>query len=153
MEGDILAVQIWRTLRLIVSHNTFRIQITLLVYISVCLFCFPIVLLLTKQISIRLQAVMVQLAGCLGQSVILSFPTHLQLQLCLWEPEITSPFHLDGQVANNVLIKQISFMLLCCSCSTQKEKWKLFIFFFQFSSLMKDRIKKMIYQQSMLMHH
>jgi hypothetical protein len=45
MEGDILAVQIWRTLRLIVSVNTFRIHIIL--YRVGCLFYFAILTLLT----------------------------------------------------------------------------------------------------------
>ena len=93
MEGDILAVQIWRRLRLIVSVN-FRIQIIL--YRDGCLFAFGILVFLTQRNSTRLQAVMVQLAGCLGWSVTLSLLTHLQLRLCLWEQEITSPFHLDG---------------------------------------------------------
>ena len=94
MEGDILAVQIWRRLRLIVSVGTFRIRIIL--YRDDCLFLFAILIFLTECNSTRLQAVMVQLAGCLGWSVTLSLLTHLQLRLCLWEQEITSPFHLDG---------------------------------------------------------
>ena len=94
MEGDILAVQIWRRLRLIVSVGTFRIRIIL--YRDDCLFLFAILIFLTECNSTRLQAVMVQLAGCLGWSVTLSLLTHLQSRLCLWEQETTFPFHLDG---------------------------------------------------------
>ena len=94
MGGDILAVQICRTLRLIVSVNTFRIQIIL--YRDGCLFSFAILVFLTQRNSTRLQVVMVQLAGCLGWSVTLSLLTHLQSRLCLWEQETTFPFHLDG---------------------------------------------------------
>ena len=77
MGGDILAVQICRTLRLIVSVNTFRIQIIL--YRDGCLFSFAILVFLTQRNSTRLQVVMVQLAGCLGWSVTLSLLTHLHV--------------------------------------------------------------------------
>ncbi len=65
MDGDILAVQIWRTLRIIVSDDALRLyyadlqsrkSLWLSISISVDL----------KEVSIRLQVAMVRQAGCLG---------------------------------------------------------------------------------------